>query len=191
MESTTDEGIPEAARELIAHARAAERETRRSRARSLYEAALRTLDHSENASLVAAILRWIARTYYDGRHLMASMDCFEAALGVAEAHGNVLGQAHAVNGKGIVEQMRGNLEAAADHYTWSLERALAVGDESLAAMIHQNLGVISNIQGDFAEALRITLRLTGWNLSAAARILAISRPTIHRKIRDYGLEEGV
>jgi tetratricopeptide (TPR) repeat protein len=55
---------------------------------------------------------------------------------------------------GIMEQMRGNLKAAADHYTWILEHTLAVGDESLAAMIHQNLGVISNIQGDFAEALR-------------------------------------
>ena len=42
-----------------------------------------------------------------------------------------------------------------------------------------------------AEALRITLKLTDGNRSAAARILAISRPTIHRKIRDYGLEEGV
>ena len=42
-----------------------------------------------------------------------------------------------------------------------------------------------------AEALRITLRLTGGNRSAAARVLGISRPTIHRKIRDYGLEEGV
>ena len=41
-----------------------------------------------------------------------------------------------------------------------------------------------------AEALRITLKLTGGNRSAAARILAISRPTIHRKIRDYGLEVG-
>ena len=42
-----------------------------------------------------------------------------------------------------------------------------------------------------AEALRITLRMTGGNRSAAARVLGISRPTIHRKIRDYGLEEGV
>jgi len=40
-----------------------------------------------------------------------------------------------------------------------------------------------------AEAIRITLKLTGGNRSAAARILAISRPTIHRKIRDYGLED--
>ena len=154
MDSTTDEGIPESARELIAHARAAERDTRRSRARSLYETALHTLDRPEHATLASAILRWIARTHYQGRHLGAAMDCFEAAFAVAEAHGDVLGQAHAVNGKGIVEQMRGDLQAAAEHYSWSLERALEAGYESLAAMIHQNLGVIANIHGDFAEALR-------------------------------------
>ncbi len=153
MDSTTDQGIPEAVRELIAQARGAERETRRTRARSLYETALRTLDQAEHPGLASAILRWIARTHYEGRHLTAAMDCYRAALGVAEAHGDVLGQAHAVNGKGIVEQMRGNLQAAADHYTWSLERALAEGYETLAAMIHQNLGVIASIQGDFAEAL--------------------------------------
>ena len=154
MDSTTDRGVPEAVRELIAQARAAELETRRGRARSLYEAALRTLDRLEHPTLASEILRLIGRTHYQGRNLMAAMDCFEAALAVAEAHDDVLGQAQAVNGKGIVEQMRGDLQGAADHFTWSLERALAVGDESLAAMIHQNLGVISNIQGDFAEALR-------------------------------------
>ncbi len=153
MDSTTDESIPETVRELIVQARAAEREARRSRARSLYETALRTLDEREHPTLAGAILRWIARTYYEGRHLTAAMDCYEAALGVAEAHDDVLGQAHAVNGKGIVEQMRGNLLEAADHYTWSLERASAAGYETLAAMIHQNLGVIANIQGDFADAL--------------------------------------
>ena len=119
----------------------------------MYEAALRTLDPSEHAILASAILRWIARTHYEGRHLVASMDCYEAALGVAEAHGDVLGQAHAVNGKGIVEQMRGNLQAAAAHYRWSLERALPAGYGTLAAMIHQNLRVIANIQGNFGEAL--------------------------------------
>jgi putative nucleotidyltransferase with HDIG domain len=154
MDSTTDQGIPEAARELIAQARGSERETRRDHARSLYEAALRAVDQSEHPTLASAIMRWIGRTHYQGRNLDAAMDCFEAALAVAQAHGDVLGQAKAVNGKGIVEQMRGNLKAAADHYIWSLERALKVEDERLAAMIHQNLGVISNIEGDFAEALR-------------------------------------
>ncbi len=71
MDSTTDEGIPEAVRELIAQARAAERETRRSRARSFYETALRTLDQTEHPTLTSAVLRWIARTHYEGGHLTA------------------------------------------------------------------------------------------------------------------------
>ena len=39
-----------------------------------------------------------------------------------------------------------------------------------------------------AQALRITLEITGGNRSAAARMLGVSRPTVHRKIRDYGLD---
>ena len=38
-----------------------------------------------------------------------------------------------------------------------------------------------------AEAISLTLGLTGYNKSAAARILGISRPTLTRKIRKYGL----
>ena len=153
MESTFDHGIPEAARDLIVQAQAADRDARRSQARRLYESALRTLEGPNNGTVATAILRWIARTHYESRHLTAAMDCYEAALAVAEAHGDVSGQAHAVNGKGIVEQMRGHLARAASHYGWSLERAEAGNDAALVAMIHQNLGVIANIQGDFAGAL--------------------------------------
>ena len=37
------------------------------------------------------------------------------------------------------------------------------------------------------EALDLTMRLTDFNQSAAARILGISRPTLARKLRAYGL----
>ncbi|HJQ22103.1 MAG TPA: sigma-54 dependent transcriptional regulator, partial [Gemmatimonadaceae bacterium] len=37
------------------------------------------------------------------------------------------------------------------------------------------------------EAIRLTMILTGGNLSAAARILCISRPTLSRKMRDAGI----
>ncbi len=37
------------------------------------------------------------------------------------------------------------------------------------------------------EALELTLQLTDYNQSAAARILCISRPTLARKLRTYGL----
>ena len=38
-----------------------------------------------------------------------------------------------------------------------------------------------------AEAVRATLKLTGGNRSAAARILQISRPTLTRKVKKYKL----
>jgi DNA-binding NtrC family response regulator len=43
-----------------------------------------------------------------------------------------------------------------------------------------------------AEAVRMTLEVTDWNQSAAARILGVSRPTLARKIERYGLspEQG-
>jgi DNA-binding NtrC family response regulator len=40
-----------------------------------------------------------------------------------------------------------------------------------------------------AELVALTLSLTNWNKSAAARVLGISRPTLHRKIEEYGLAE--
>lgn len=41
------------------------------------------------------------------------------------------------------------------------------------------------------EALELTLQLTDYNQSAAARILCISRPTLARKLRSYGLAKEV
>ncbi len=41
-----------------------------------------------------------------------------------------------------------------------------------------------------AELVRLTLSLTDGNKSAAARILGISRPTLHKKIGDYGIAAG-
>ncbi|MBI4539249.1 MAG: sigma-54-dependent Fis family transcriptional regulator [Gemmatimonadetes bacterium] len=41
------------------------------------------------------------------------------------------------------------------------------------------------------EAIALTLRFTRGNRSAAARILGISRPTLLRKLRRYGIEAGI
>jgi DNA-binding NtrC family response regulator len=39
-----------------------------------------------------------------------------------------------------------------------------------------------------AEAVEMTMRLTQFNQTAAARILGISRPTLLRKLREHGLK---
>ena len=79
-------------------------------------------------------------------------------------------------------------EINAEHLSiFERHRTPGGGDHDAGQSIHiPDIGLsMAEIE---AEALRITLRLTGGNRSAAARILSISRPTIHRKIRDYGLE---
>ena len=43
-----------------------------------------------------------------------------------------------------------------------------------------------SLQAIVDEAIHITIGSTGGNLSAAARILGISRPTLMRKLRDEG-----
>ena len=43
-----------------------------------------------------------------------------------------------------------------------------------------------SLQAIVDEAIHTTIGLTGGNLSAAARILGISRPTLTRKLRDEG-----
>jgi len=40
-----------------------------------------------------------------------------------------------------------------------------------------------------AENVRSALRLAGWNKAKAARLLAVSRPTLYRLIRSYALQE--
>ena len=42
-----------------------------------------------------------------------------------------------------------------------------------------------------AELVRMTLQLTRGNKSAAARVLGISRPTLHRKIEEYGIAPAI
>lgn len=107
--------------------------------------------------------------------------------------------------------------AALEQHTWPgnvrelrrvLAEAVARCDEDVIRPRHLSLGARTRVRGDEhpeatgfipipgsgrtlasveAEAVRLTLELTGWNQSAAARILKISRPTLARKIKRYRL----
>lgn len=59
------------------------------------------------------------------------------------------------------------------------------GDASAAAIMIPPTG--RSLDEIEAEAISLTLDLTGHNKSATARILGISRPTLTRKVRKYGL----
>jgi transcriptional regulator with PAS, ATPase and Fis domain len=89
-----------------------------------------------------------------------------------------------------------------------LERAITLSDSGLITAAHMLIqqrralsasspaGTYTEIRVPHAgkrlrdierEALEITLQITNFNQSAAARLLGISRPTLARKLRTYGL----
>ena len=140
--------------ELIEKGKLAEREGRRDEARRLFEEALHALGSASNAAMASALLRWIGRTYHtDGDHA-AAIDCLEAALCVAELSGDQAAAGHAINLQAIVHWRLGELDQAEHLYSRARETALVAGEQWLAAMTAQNLGVIANIRGDLDRALR-------------------------------------
>ncbi|HEU4880632.1 MAG TPA: HD domain-containing phosphohydrolase [Longimicrobium sp.] len=140
--------------EIIARAQAAEREGNRDHAAALYEQALHGLRGSEHALLACSLLRWIARCRLESMDLEAAHDTALAAVAVAEAarHGPSL--AHSMNVMGNVLRSQGMLDEAHALYLQAREEARGAGEATLTAMIDQNLGVLSNIRGDYRGALK-------------------------------------
>jgi transcriptional regulator with PAS, ATPase and Fis domain len=66
------------------------------------------------------------------------------------------------------------------------EGAMNGGDRSGGVINVPSVG--RSLRSVEAELVRLTLKLTDGNKSAAARILGISRPTLHRKIAEYLLD---
>lgn len=138
---------------LLEEARTSERQGRREVARRRYEAVLHRLDHSSQGPTAAALLRWIGRTYVDDADLDAALDCFQAALAVAEATGDLSGRANTINCIAAVFLRRGLLDRAETSYLRARAGAEAAGDAELVAMTEHNLGTIATIRGNLIGAL--------------------------------------
>lgn len=139
-----------AAAQLVAEAEAAERAGHRELARLQYDRALRLLRDSSAAS---TILRRIARSHCDEGQLDVALDCLDAALGSAEAHGALSDIAHAKNLAGNILLTRGDYAAAEPMYARARALAVETGERQLEAMVAQNLGVIASMRGDLPAAL--------------------------------------
>jgi putative nucleotidyltransferase with HDIG domain len=122
-------------------------------ARQRYESALYLVRAPSDSAIVSTILRRVGRTYLDDGDAAAGMDCLAAALAVAEACENPGEIAHTVNVMAIGHVQRGLLEEAHRLYIEAGRMARVAGDESLVAMVEQNLGVIASMRGDVATAL--------------------------------------
>lgn len=137
---------------LVQEARGAERASRFGVARERYESALHRLGRPEHAPFASALLRWIGRTYEATGDLSAALDCYEAALAVANACNSAPDLAHVLNCQGILMFRRGRLDEAQRLYEEARDLAEAAGEAKLVAMVDQNLGNVANVHGDHSLA---------------------------------------
>ncbi|HEY4307224.1 MAG TPA: HD domain-containing phosphohydrolase [Gemmatimonadaceae bacterium] len=139
--------------DALEEAQRLERAGQRSAARRIYEMVVFRARRSDAVG-TATILRRIARTFIDDHELESALDCYAAALAVAECNNDLGAIAHSMNGMAGIHLLRGNLDESKSMSAKAREYAKQVGDDALSAMISQNLGIIASMRGDLDEALQ-------------------------------------
>lgn len=137
---------------LLQQAQRSERSGRRELSRQYYESALYLLRKDETHA-ASSILRRIARSYGDDGEFDVALDCSIAALAVAEASGDAVIIATAINSMAVVHLQRGDLDRAKELFADAHAAAAPTDADRLKAMIAQNLGIIASTRGDFHAAL--------------------------------------
>jgi putative nucleotidyltransferase with HDIG domain len=138
---------------LVARGRQAERRGASPEARALYEVALHRLAEAADSAEASNLLRWIARTHLDGSDLDLTLDCAEAALAVAEAHGHLGALGHAASLLAAIRLQQGDLDEAERLYRRARIGAVQAGESRFAAVTSQNLGIVASIRGDHCAAV--------------------------------------
>jgi diguanylate cyclase (GGDEF)-like protein/putative nucleotidyltransferase with HDIG domain len=148
--------------QLVEDGQRAERRGQLAEARADFEAALQKLAREHTAgetqlatgALVSSILRWIARTHFGDGDVELAFDVLEAAIAVAEEHGDCAAVGHALNVRSGILLQLGDLDGAESGWLEVHTIAKTAGDAKLAAMTMQNLGVVANVRGDLPLALQ-------------------------------------
>src|SRR3989475_3199771 len=117
-------------------------------------------EQSELEDSTLALLYGIAQARL-GRHEQG-LQWIDRALGRARQLGEHGVERHALNARGAIALVSGNLTAAADFCTQALMAASRDGDHATTGRASNNLGIISHLRGRHAEAI------SSWEIAAAA-----------------------
>src|SRR5438874_2511006 len=99
------------------------------------------------------MLRWQGSVLRDRGQAPRAEALYERSMRIAVSLNYQAGQAHAHNCFGTLAHRRGDLDGAARLYTKALDVAQIAGEERLAAMVQQNLGIIDDVRGHENAAL--------------------------------------
>src|SRR6266567_2136517 len=117
-------------------------------------------EQSELEDSTLALLYGIAQARL-GRHEQG-LQWIDRALGRARQLGEHGVERHALNARGAIALVSGNLTEAADFCTQALMAASRDGDHATTGRASNNLGIISHLRGRHAEAI------SSWEIAAAA-----------------------
>jgi tetratricopeptide (TPR) repeat protein len=117
-------------------------------------------DQSELADPTLALLYGIAQARL-GRHEQG-LQWIDRALANARQLGEHGVERHALNARGAIALVSGQLTEAADFCTQALMAASRDGDHATTGRASNNLGIISHLRGRHAEAI------SSWEIAAAA-----------------------
>jgi putative nucleotidyltransferase with HDIG domain len=104
---------------------------------------------SEHSALVRALRKLAVLRRLQGDHAAARSLC-EESFGAAVAAGDDVLAAEALNVRAVIDYETGNMDGA--HATYLDALKLGGADRSLRARVEQNLGILSNVQGDLDDA---------------------------------------
>jgi tetratricopeptide (TPR) repeat protein len=117
-------------------------------------------DQTELADPTLALLYGIAQARL-GRHEQGLQWIDQALAGARQRREHGV-ERHALNARGAIALVSGNLTQAADFCTQALMAASRDGDHATTGRASNNLGIISHLRGRHAEAI------SSWEIAAAA-----------------------
>jgi tetratricopeptide (TPR) repeat protein len=116
--------------------------------------ALALLGSDRPTTLLADVLRWQGAILVNRGRTADAEPLFAQSLTIAEQLDYTAGRAHALNCIAALSQRRGDVPAARELLVQAGELAQQCDETRLLGNIQQNLGIISDIGGDPAAALR-------------------------------------
>src|SRR5256714_6012138 len=142
-------------------------------------------DQSELEDPTLALLYGIAQARL-GRH-QQGLQWIDKALAAARTHDDRGVERHALNARGAIALVSGDLTEAADFCTQALMAASRDGDHAITGRASNNLGIISHLRGRYAEAI------SSWEIASAASHRAGMRVTVpdcHHNLANAYREQG-
>src|SRR5919198_1682793 len=121
-----------------------------------------------------------------GRH-QQGLKWIDRALASARGRSERGVERHALNARGAIALVSGNLTEAADYCTQALMAASRDGDSAIPRRASNNMGIISHLRGRYAEAI------SSWEIAAAAPHRAGMQPNVadcHHNLANAYREQG-